>query len=341
MKNRKIGSLTCSAIGLGCMNLSHAYGTPPSIDDGEKLLHQALDNGYTLLDTAALYGFGANEELLGKALKGRRHEYILASKCGMFRNDAGEREINGRPEMIKKVCEDSLRRLATDVIDLYYLHRWDKSVPIEESVGALADLVAAGKIREIGLSEVSAPTLVKAHREHPIAAVQSEYSLWSRNVEIAVAETCKKQGTTLVAFSPLGRGFLTGTFDISKLEVGDFRANMPRFQVDLYNKNRQLLGPANLLAEQAECSLAQLTLQWLLAQGEHVVPIPGTQNMQHMLENIQGLTLQVDPEILQKLGQLINQATVIGARYPAGAQADVDTEVFPRNSAGELITEVE
>ncbi|CAG0911149.1 unnamed protein product, partial [Cyprideis torosa] len=232
------------------MSLSHAYGTPPSEKEAEQVLLQALDMGYSMLDTAALYGFGNNETLLGKVLKGRRNEFVLASKCGMFKNDAGVREINGRPEMLKKTCEDSLRRLQTDVIDLYYLHRWDRNVPIEDSVGALSDLVAEGKIRDIGLSEVSADTLRKAHRTHPIAAVQTEYSLWTRNAEIAVLDACRELGATFVAFSPLARAFLTGKLrDVNALEEKDIRRGMPRFYADNYAVNLQLLSRVEEIAE--------------------------------------------------------------------------------------------
>src|SRR5215212_7654605 len=207
METRKIGPFDVAALGFGCMSLSHAYGTPPSPDAAATVLHAALDAGYTHLDTAALYGFGANETLLGNAVSARRNEFVLASKCGMFKNAQGQREIDGRPEVIARTCDDSLWRLKTDVIDLYYLHRWDKRLPVEESIGALARLVEAGKVRAIGVSEVSAATI---RRVHPLAAVQTEYSLWTRNAEIAVLDTCRELGIAFVAFSPLARGFLTG-----------------------------------------------------------------------------------------------------------------------------------
>jgi len=235
MQTRQLGPFTVSSQGLGCMNLSHAYGTPPSTEEAGRLLNLALDLGYTHLDTAALYGFGANETLLENSIRHRRDEYVLASKCGMFKNAAGVREIDGRPEILKQTCEDSLRRLQTDVIDLYYLHRWDKRIPIEESVGALAELIAEGKVKTIGLSEVSAVTLRKAHSVHPITAVQSEYSLWPRNPEIAVLDACRELDIAFVAFSPLARAYLTGTLtDPADLEAKDLRRNMPRFQGDLY-----------------------------------------------------------------------------------------------------------
>ncbi|SEQ35735.1 hypothetical protein SAMN03080615_01188 [Amphritea atlantica] len=329
MNTRKLGSFECSPIGLGCMNLSHAYGTPPSEKDAEQVLLQALDMGYSMLDTAALYGFGNNEILLGKALKGRRNDFVLASKCGMFKNDAGVREINGRPEMIKKTCEDSLRRLQTDVIDLYYLHRWDKNVPIEDSVGALSDLVSEGKIRDVGLSEVSAETLRKASKVHPIAAVQTEYSLWTRNAEIAVLDTCRELGATFVAFSPLARAFLTGKLrDVNALEERDIRRGMPRFYPENYAENLQLLDRVESVAKAEGMTLAQLSLAWLLGRDENIIPIPGTTNPDHLKENISAVDLQLSAEAFLQLDQIINQSTVTGSRYNPATQAEIDTEEF-------------
>jgi len=311
------------------MNLSHAYGTPPEQEYSIALLHRAIDEGYRLFDTAALYGFGANETLVGKALQGRRDQVVLASKCGMFRNELGVREINGRPEKIKQVCEASLKRLGTEVIDLYYLHRKDPDVAIEESVGALGELVREGKIREVGLSEVSAETLRAAHREHPIAALQSEYSLWSRNVEIAVLQACEELGTTLVAFSPLARKFLTNTLNsIEQLQEGDFRANMPRFSAENYPKNLALLPPFVELAQQLEITPAQLALAWLLHKAPFIVPIPGTAKLEHMLENAQAEQLVLSAEQFALADELIGQHNVIGNRYPAQAQSEVGTEQF-------------
>ncbi|MBN0989132.1 aldo/keto reductase [Amphritea pacifica] len=329
MNTRKLGSFECSPIGLGCMNLSHAYGTPPSGRDAEQVLLRALDMGYSMLDTAALYGFGNNEILLGKALKGRRNDFVLASKCGMFKNDAGVREINGRPEMIKKTCEDSLRRLQTDVIDLYYLHRWDKNVPIEDSVGALSDLVSEGKIRDVGLSEVSADTLRKAHKTHPIAAVQTEYSLWTRNAEIAVLDTCRELGATFVAFSPLARAFLTGKLrDVNTLEERDIRRGMPRFYPENYAENLQLLDRVETVAKAEGMTLAQLSLAWLLGRDENIIPIPGTTNPDHLKENISAVDLQLSAEAFLQLDQIINQNTVTGSRYNPATQTEIDTEEF-------------
>jgi len=329
MKTRKLGSFECSPIGLGCMSLSHAYGTPPSEKEAEQILLQALDLGYSMLDTAALYGFGNNETLLGRVLKGRRNDFVLASKCGMFKNAAGVREINGRPEVIKKTCEDSLRRLQTDVIDLYYLHRWDKNVPIEDSVGALSDLFAAGKIRDIGLSEVSAETLKKAHKVHPIAAVQTEYSLWTRNPEIAVLDTCRELGTTFVAFSPLARAFLTGKLrDVSALEEKDIRRGMPRFYADNYAENLQLLSRVEKVAEAENMTLAQLALSWLLGRDDNIVPIPGTTRLDHLAENFSAVDLQLSSEAFEQLDQIMNQKTVSGTRYNPATQTEIDTEEF-------------
>ena len=329
MSLRKFGSFECAPIGLGCMNLSHAYGTPPSEKEAEQLLHKSLDMGYNMLDTAALYGFGNNEILLGKVLKQRRSEYVLASKCGMFKNDAGVREINGHPDMIRKTCEGSLQRLQTDVIDLYYLHRWDRNVPIEESVGELSRLVEEGKIRDVGLSEVSAETLRKAHAVHPVAAVQTEYSLWTRNPEIAVLDACRELGATFVAFSPLARAFLTGKLrDVSLLAEKDLRRNMPRFDASNYEQNLQLLNRIEEVAEKENCTLAQLALAWVMGRGEHVVAIPGTTNLSHLEENFSAGDISLSAEAFTRLDEIINQDTVVGTRYNPATQAEIDTEEF-------------
>ncbi len=328
MKQRPIGPLTVSAIGLGCMNLSHAYGTPPPAEQAQQLLLQALDSGVTLFDTAALYGFGANEELVGKTLAPHRSRFTLASKCGMQAVD-GKRVIDGRPATLKATCEDSLRRLRTDVIDLYYLHRWDKQVPIEDSVGALADLVRDGKIRAIGLSEVSAGTLRRAHAVHPIAALQNEYSLWTRNAELGTLQATRELGVAFVAFSPLARAFLTGKLrDVSTLEAKDLRRSMPRFQPDNYAANLKLLADYAALARDANCSMAQLALAWLLARGEHVVPIPGTTRIDHLQENVSAAAVHINAEMMARLDALINQQTVTGDRYVASTQVEIDTETY-------------
>jgi len=327
MRTRKLGPYEVSTIGLGCMSLSHAYGTPPEPAAAATLLNRALDLGYTMIDTAALYGFGANETLIGGALTDRRAEYVLATKGGMFRNAQGQREIDGRPELIRKTCEESLERLQTDVIDIYYLHRWDKRLPVEESVGALADLVKEGKIRTIGLSEVSADTIRRAHREHPLTAVQTEYSLWTRNAEVAVVDTCRELGIGFVAFSPLGRGFLTGKLrDVSTLPPKDIRLAMPRFQGDHFTKNLQLLDGLAALARDESCTMGQLALAWLLAQDPHIVPIPGTTRLDHLEENVAAVDIRLRASTIAKLDALINPRTVSGARYNAATQTEIDTE---------------
>ena len=332
MQQRQLGPFTVSAIGLGCMNLSHAYGAPPAPEVGEALLHRALDLGVTMFDTAALYGFGTNELLVGKALKAHRQHITLCTKGGMAGvsfPDGVKRVINGRPEAIRQNCEDSLSRLGTDVIDLYYLHRWDKQVPIEDSVGAVSDLVRAGKVRSIGLSEVSAITLRKAHAVHPIAAVQTEYSLWTRNPEIAVLKACEALGVTFVAFSPVARGFLCGDLrDVSTLAANDIRRAMPRFAPDTYAANLPLLQGYQAMAQEVGCTPAQLALAWLLHKDSKIIPIPGTQNIRHLEDNMAATQVVLSSEQMQRLEALINQHTVKGPRYNAQNSIEVDTEEF-------------
>jgi hypothetical protein len=327
MQKRKLGPFDVSAIGLGCMSLSHAYSAPPPPEEGAKILLKALDLGYTFFDTAALYGFGNNELLLGKTLKEHRQKFVLASKCGMTAVNR-VRTIDGRAETIKQTCDESLQRLQTDVIDLYYLHRWDKKVPIEDSVGALADLVKAGKIRAIGLSEVSAATVRRAHAVHPITALQSEYSLWSRNAELGTLDTCRELGITYVAFSPVARGFLTGALrDPATFDERDIRRGMPRFQGENWQKNLSLLDGFAALAREADCTMSQLALAWLLARDDVIVPIPGTTRLDHLEENTGAERVKLSPAMMQRLDRLINDRTVAGARYPAATQTEVDTEV--------------
>jgi aryl-alcohol dehydrogenase-like predicted oxidoreductase len=332
MKTRALGPFDVSAIGLGCMNLSHAYGEPVSRAQGERVLLAALDAGVTFFDTAAIYGFGANETLVGEVLKPHRQKITLASKCGMQGVDKGDgskvRVIDGRPETLKKTCEDALRRLQTEVIDLYYLHRWDKQVPIEDSVGALSDLVRQGKIQTIGLSEVSAGTLRKAHAVHPIAALQTEYSLWTRNPEIAVLQACRDLGVAFVAFSPVARGFLCGPLDVTQFAAKDIRLSMPRFAPEHHAANMKLLPAYKALAQEAGCSPSQLALAWLLHQGQDIIPIPGTTSVEHLLEDLGAVDVQLDPDLLARLGALINQHTVSGDRYSPQSNSEVDTEVF-------------
>lgn len=327
MEKRQIGPFNVSAIGLGCMSLSHSYGPPPSEDQAERVLLGALDAGYTFFDTAAVYGLGHNERLVGRVLKPHRDKFVLASKCGMTNGE--ERDLNGAPERLKKTCEESLARLGVDVIDLYYLHRWDKRIPIEESVGALADLVKEGKIRSIGLSEVGAANLRKAHAVHPIAALQTEYSPWTRNPEIAVLDACRELGVTFVAFSPVARGFLAGgASDPDKFGKGDFRRAMPRFLGDALAANLKLLDAFAALARDAGCTPAQLCLAWLLHKDPTIVPIPGTSDPDHMVENAVSATVQLSAELVARVDVLVNERTVSGARYPDAMQATVDTEDY-------------
>jgi len=334
MEQRQLGPWKVGALGLGCMNLSQGYCAPLDAQQAQPLLLAALDAGVTLLDTAALYGFGANETLIGQVLRAHRHRFILASKCGLTGVDvAGDgklvRVVDGRPETLRRTCEASLRRLQTDVIDLYYLHRLDKTVPIEDSVGALADLVQRGYIRAIGLSEMSASTLRRAHAVHPIAAMQTEYSLWTRNPEIAVLQACRELGVAFVAFSPVARGFLTGqTLRPDQFLPGDLRCTMPRFAVPHWAANQALLSRFRQLAQAAACSPAQLALAWLLRQGEHIIPIPGTTQMTHLHDNLGALQVDLAGPMLAQLDALFQPVAISGARYNAAAQADVDTEEF-------------
>ncbi len=315
-------------MGLGCMSLSHAYGTAPSVDEGIRVVRAALDAGVGMLDTATLYGNGRNEELVGQAILGRRDEVVLASKGGMALVD-GVKTIDGRPQTLRAQVDASLQRLAVDHIDLYYLHRWDKTVPIGESVGALAEMVAAGKIGAIGLSEVSVARLREAQQVAPIAAVQNEYSLWSRNPELGMLEATRETGVALVAFSPVARGFLAGSVtDPAALPEKDIRRAMPRFQGEHWAANSALLPAWHSLAAEAGCTPAQLALAWLLSRGEHVVPIPGTTSIPHLRENLAAVTVTVDPALLDRAGALIDTPTVAGPRYNAVNSAEVDAETF-------------
>ncbi len=323
---RTIGPFQVPAVGLGCMNLSHAYGVAPTPAEAEALLLAAVDAGVTLFDTAALYGFGANEELVGRVLAPYRDRVVLASKCGMTGVD-GRRVIDGRPDTLRRTADEALVRLGTDVIDLYYLHRLDPAVPVEESVGALAELVAAGKIRAIGLSEVSAATLRRAHAVHPVAALQNEYSLWSRNPEAGTLEACRELGVALVAFSPLARGFLTGEPPVpADLPDGDIRRAMPRFGADHYPANLALRGELEKVAAGAGCTLAQLALAWVLSRGDHVVAIPGTRSPEHLAENVAVLDLALPDAALAEAGRILDATTVSGPRYAPATLAEIDTE---------------
>ena len=325
MQTRKLGPFEVSAIGLGCMSLSHGYGPPAPREQAERVLKGALDAGYTFLDTAAVYGVGHNETLIGEVLGDRRKDFVLASKCGLTNGD--KRELNGHPDVLKATCEGSLKRLGTDVIDLYYLHRWDKRVPIEDSVGALAELVAEGKIKTIGLSEVSADTLRRANAVHPITALQTEYSPWTRNPEIAVLQACKDLGVTFVAFSPVGRGFLAGgAMDPAAFQDGDMRLGMPRFQGEAFAANLKLFEAFAALAKEAGCTPAQLCLAWLLAKDDSIVPIPGTTKPDHMVENAGAAAITLSSETMAKVEALVNAQTVTGPRYSPAMQSSIDTE---------------
>ncbi len=330
MKMRRIGQFEVTEIGLGCMNLSHAYGVPPAPEDAVEVLHRAVKLGVTHFDSAALYGFGKNETLVGPALNSVRGKIHLASKCGMT-GVAGKRVIDGRPETLRKTIDESLKRLQTEIIDLYYLHRYDKlnGVPIEDSIGELGRMVEAGKVRDVGLSEASAETIRKAHKEYPIAAVQSEYSLWSRNVEIGVLDACKEISAAFVAFSPLARGYLTKT-DINPVEFAekDIRRGMPRFNEPHFSENRKLLPEYRRLAKEADCTPAQLALAWLLQKGDHIIPIPGTTSPAHLEENVGASNVVLSDDIVSRLESLINRDTVSGGRYPVGTQKEIDTEEF-------------
>lgn len=326
LPTRSLGPFTVSAIGLGCMNVSHAYGTPPARDAAEALLRQAFDAGVTHFDTAALYGFGKNEEVVGAALKPVRGQITLASKCGMTGVD-GKRVIDGRPETLKATCEASLTRLQTDVIDLYTLHRWDKQVPIEDSVGALADLVKVGKIKAIGLSEVSSETLRRAHAVHPIAAVQSEYSLWTRDPETRLLAACAELGAAFVAFSPVGRGILAGGIAPQpNFAPGDIRLSMPRFADPNLAANLAQADRFAVLVRSWGYSPAQAALAWLLAKATHILPIPGTANPQHLTENISAAAIVLTPEQVVALEALYAPDTVQGPRYAPAVMAEIDRD---------------
>ncbi|ALM52068.1 aldo/keto reductase [Halomonas huangheensis] len=316
-------------IGLGCMNLCHAYGTPLTDAEALHALREAFEMGYRHFDTATLYGATLNEKLVGEALAPYRNQLFLASKCGMARDPELQRKvIDGRPEVLRRQCEESLVRLKTDHLDLYYLHRLDFQIPIEESVGELGRLVEEGKIRGIGLSEVSASTLRRAASEHPITALQSEYSLWTRNPEVATLAACRELGTAFVAFSPVGRGFLGGKLkDVSTLVEGDVRLGMPRFSAENYPRNLERLQDVLALAEQLDCTPAQLALAWLRSQGDDILPIPGTRSIAHMQENLAASDILLAPEVVARLDDMLRD--VDGDRYSEAQLKEIDTESVP------------
>lgn len=328
MNKRTLGQdgLEVSAIGLGCMGMSEFYAGRDNEQESIRTIHRALDLGVTLLDTADMYGVGRNEELVGKAIKGRRNDVVLATKFGAVRGANGEYlGVSGRPEYVKSACEASLKRLGVDHIDLYYQHRVDPDTPIEETIGAMAELVREGKVRYIGMSEATASTIRKAHAVHPITALQTEYSLWSREVEDENLPVCRELGIGFVPYSPLGRGFLTGQIQkYEDLAPDDYRRSLPRFQGENFAKNLELVEQVNELAKQKGCKPSQLALAWLLAQGHDIVPIPGTKRIAYLEENLAALDVEIIKEELELLERIAPKGVALGGRYSAAEMSGLN-----------------
>lgn len=327
METRALGKqgLTVSAIGLGCMGMSEFYG-PTDENESIATILRALDAGMTFLDTADVYGVFKNELLVSKALRGRRDEVVLATKFGNQRGEDGSWiGVNGRPEYVRSACDASLARLGVDVIDLYYQHRVDATVPIEDTVGAMADLVRAGKVRFLGLSEAAPATIRRAHATHPITALQTEYSLWTRDPEDEVLPTVRELGIGFVAYSPLGRGFLTGRFRRPEdFLQGDYRPNSPRFQGENFEKNQELVARIEAIASALGVTPGQLALAWVLAQGPDIVPIPGTKRLRYLEENIAAIGVRLTPAVLAQLNRAAPKGATAGARYPEAAMRTVN-----------------